>query len=558
MGRAVGDGIVLTGKFPGKLRNRLSTAIGRHFSPREVILRSDGKIKYVRLSTRIQLAGLVVLGGIAVLTLATSIGLALQQVNQHGRDIAVREAEGAYTGLLAEVSNYFAQFKDSTERLSDDEAYLLGLSGEDAGTRLAADDPLRQIATQIEGPTPLADGEGLARDVKKQDPLRDKLRESLKNRLLAFDADLKKIAARNQSLTNQIAGLKAEIRTIEGDRRRMAVERSELTALLEQSRKSNTELTGQVGDLSNRLAALQRQHDVATDKVARLTQQVEGLQGELTVAQARNVDLSRQVAQTQAALATVVAQRNALQLGRADLARTVDDLRAKVAAVQEQQANFVASVTERTRNSLEDMEKTVAMTGLSVDALLAAAEDASINKGGPFLPAPENAEDETEQKLLASVATLDDEVARWEKLQVVLRSVPLAAPVDHYYVSSGFGSRVDPFNGKRARHEGLDLVGSLRSDVLATAPGTVVTAGWKGSYGRMVEIDHGMGIVTVYAHLDSISVKVGDVVGYRQVVGKLGSTGRSSGPHVHYEVRYNEKPLDPMGFLKAGRYVFKG
>ena len=86
----------------------------------------------------------------------------------------------------------------------------------------------------------------------------------------------------------------------------------------------------------------------------------------------------------------------------------------------------------------------------------------------------------------------------------------------------------------------------------------MVTAGWKGSYGRMVEIDHGMGIKTVYAHLDSISVKVGDVVGYRQLVGKLGSTGRSSGPHVHYEVRYNDKPLDPMGFLKAGRYVFKG
>jgi murein DD-endopeptidase MepM/ murein hydrolase activator NlpD len=549
---------VLTGKFPGKLTTRLSAAIGKHFSPREVILRSDGKIKYVRLSTRSQLAGLVLLGGIGILTLATSIGLAVQQVNQHGRDIAVREAEGAYTGLLAEVSDYFAQFKDSTERLSDDEAYLLGLSGEDAGKPISAGDPLSEIATQIEGPTPLDQDEAGARDSKKQDPLRDKLRESLKNRLLAFDNDLKKIAARNQSLTNQIADLKSEIRSIEGDRRRMAIERSELTSLLEQSRQSNSQLVGQVADLNTRLGSLQQAHDTATQKVASLSQKLDTLQGELTVAQARNSDLSRQVAQTQLALSTVISQRNMLQLGRADLARTVDDLREKVASVQEAQANFVASVTERTRNSLEEMEKTVAMTGLSVDQLLAAADEQKVNKGGPFLPAPAIAADETEQKLLTNVATLDDEVARWEKLQVVLRSVPLAAPVDHYYVSSGFGSRVDPFNGKRARHEGLDLVGTLRSDVLATAPGTVITAGWKGSYGRMVEIDHGMGIVTVYAHLDSISVKVGDVVGYRQLVGKLGSTGRSSGPHVHYEVRYNEKPLDPMGFLKAGRYVFKG
>lgn len=546
---------MVTGKIPGKLANRfirrVSAAIGKHFSPREVILRSEGKIKYVRLSTRSQLAGFVLLGGIGVLTLATSIGLAIQQVNQHGRDIAVREAEGAYTGLLAEVSDYFAQFKDSTERLSSDEAYLLGLSGENAGSG----NGFHEIATQIEGPAPLEAGEAEARDLK-QDPLRDKLRESLKNRLLAFDSDLKKIAARNQSLTNQIAELKSEIRGIEDDRRRMTAERSELTALLEQSRQSNSQLVGQVADLNDRLGTLQREHDTATQKVASLTRKVESLEGELTVAQARNADLSRQVAQTQTALSTVIAQRNNLQLGRADLSRTVDDLRAKVASVQEAQADFVASVTQRTRNSLEEMEKTVAMTGLKVDELLLSAEE--VNTGGPFLADPATGENATEQKLLASVATLDDEVARWEKLQVVLRSVPLAAPVDHYYVSSGFGSRVDPFNGARARHEGLDLVGSLRSDVLATAPGTVVTAGWKGSYGRMVEIDHGMGIKTVYAHLDSVSVKVGDVVGYRQLVGKLGSTGRSSGPHVHYEVRYNDKPLDPMGFLKAGRYVFKG
>lgn len=544
---------MVTGKIPVKLATRLSAAIGKHFSPREVILRSDGKIKYVRLSTRSQLAGFALLGGIAVLTLATSIGLAIQQVNQHGRDIAVREAEGAYTGLLAEVSDYFDQFKDSTERLSSDEAYLLGLSGEDAG----AGDGFRDIATQIEGPIPLGQDEAGAH-IAKGDPLRDKLRESLKNRLLTFDNDLKKIAARNQSLTNQIADLKLEIRGIESDRRRMAIERSELTALLEQSRQSNSDLVGQVATLNTRLGSLQREHDAATEKVASLTQKVDGLQGQLTVAQARNADLSRQVAQTQLALTTVINQRNALQLGRADLARTVDDLRAKVASVQEAQANFVASVTERTRNSLEEMEKTVSMTGLSVDQLLLAASQDEVGRGGPFLPAPVTGADETEQKLLANVATLDDEVARWEKLQVVLRSVPLAAPVDHYYVSSGFGSRVDPFNGERARHEGLDLVGALRSDVLATAPGTVVHAGWKGGYGRVVEIDHGMGIVTLYAHLDSVSVKKGDVVGYRQLVGKLGSTGRSSGPHVHYEVRYNEKPLDPMGFLKAGRYVFKG
>jgi murein DD-endopeptidase MepM/ murein hydrolase activator NlpD len=141
---------------------------------------------------------------------------------------------------------------------------------------------------------------------------------------------------------------------------------------------------------------------------------------------------------------------------------------------------------------------------------------------------------------------------------VILRSLPLSAPVDHYYISSGFGDRTDPFNGESAIHEGLDLVDAIRSEVLATAPGRVVFAGWRGNYGRVVEIDHGLGISTVYAHLDSVLVKEGDLVDYRQAIGKLGNSGRSSGAHVHYEVRFEGKPLDPMGFLKAGRYVFKG
>jgi murein DD-endopeptidase MepM/ murein hydrolase activator NlpD len=550
---------VVTGRKPEKLSprhivSRVAATLSKHFSPRELIVRSDGKIKYVRLSTRSQLVGASLIGGIAVLSLATSIGLAMQQVTLHGRDIAVREAEGAYTGLLAEVADYFDQFKGSTGKLGDDEAYLLGLSGENAAMR----DGLRSIATQIEGPAPL-DGAAAGRTVAAgEDPLRAKLREALKNRLLAFDSDLKRIAARNQSLTNQIADLKSEIRGIEGDRRRMAAERDELTAMLEQSRQSNGNLATQVADLTGRLNTLRRDHQAATEQVASLTAKVDSLQSELQVAQASNADLTRQVAQTKLALTTVISQRNALQLGRSDLGRTIDELRDKVASVQESQANFVASVTERTRNSLEEMEKTLVMTGLDVENMIAAAEQNGIGKGGPFLPDPATGADETEQKLLANVATLDDEVARWEKMQVVLRSVPLAAPVDHYYISSGFGARVDPFNGARARHEGLDMVGTLRSDVLATAPGTVVSAGWKGNYGRAVEIDHGLGIHTLYAHLDSVAVKVGDVVDYRQLVGKLGSSGRSSGPHCHYEVRYNDKPLDPMGFLKAGRYVFKG
>src|SRR5262249_42700654 len=115
-----------------------------------------------------------------------------------------------------------------------------------------------------------------------------------------------------------------------------------------------------------------------------------------------------------------------------------------------------------------------------------------------------------------------------------------------------FGVRHDPLIGIPAMHAGLDFRAPSGSPALATAPGTVVTAGWNGGYGRMVEIDHGNGFSTRYAHLSKIHVKVGQKVATGDTVGDVGSTGRSTGPHLHYEIRRNGDIVDPVGFLKAG------
>jgi len=296
----------------------------------------------------------------------------------------------------------------------------------------------------------------------------------------------------------------------------------------------------------------------AETRINSLTAKVAGLEAEIHETNDHAADIAEQARQLTVALNAAIDQRNRLQNERAKMAGEAGELRQQLASLQESQASFVANLAERTRGNVDMMEKTVAMTGLDVNKLLQTVSEDSA-EGGPFIPAPAAASgDEGEQKLLASVATLGDQVDRWEKLQFILRSLPLTAPIDSYYISSSYGTRLDPFNGARALHEGVDMVSKLRSEVLATAPGTVTFAGWKGGYGRVVEIDHGLGIVTRYAHLHAINVKVGDVVDYRQEIGKLGSSGRSSGPHVHFEVRYNGRPLDPMAFLKAGRYVFKG
>ena len=124
-------------------------------------------------------------------------------------------------------------------------------------------------------------------------------------------------------------------------------------------------------------------------------------------------------------------------------------------------------------------------------------------------------------------------------------------------ISSGFGSRSDPFNGHRAFHAGLDFKGPTGTDVVATAPGKVISADWHGGYGKMVEIDHGYGLKTRYAHLSAIDVVEGQDVAFGDKVGELGSTGRSTGPHLHYEVWYDGQARNPWNYLKAGANVLE-
>jgi len=146
---------------------------------------------------------------------------------------------------------------------------------------------------------------------------------------------------------------------------------------------------------------------------------------------------------------------------------------------------------------------------------------------------------------------------RLRSLEKLLTQLPLAAPVDSYRVSSHFGKRVDPLTKEMSFHSGVDLPGRDRTEVRATAPGKVVHAGEMGRYGTLVEIDHGHGIRTRYGHLHKAMVHLGQRVGYRDRVGLMGSTGRSTGTHLHYEVSVDGKPRDPLNFIQAGRFVFK-
>ena len=136
-----------------------------------------------------------------------------------------------------------------------------------------------------------------------------------------------------------------------------------------------------------------------------------------------------------------------------------------------------------------------------------------------------------------------------------MKALPLASPLGQYQLESPFGQRVDPINRRQGFHPGVDLTSAFRAPVYSTAPGVVTYAGVRDTYGKFVEIDHGNGIVTHYAHLHRITVARGQKVGAHQEVGELGSTGRSTGPHLHYEGVVDGEPLDPEKFLEVGKSV---
>ena len=155
------------------------------------------------------------------------------------------------------------------------------------------------------------------------------------------------------------------------------------------------------------------------------------------------------------------------------------------------------------------------------------------------------------ERQLQRIRTARAQIAR---LTRTIGNVPVRKPVDgDIEPASGFGVRMDPFTSSPAMHTGLDLHGETGDPVRATADGKVTAAGWSGGYGRVVDIDHGNGLSTRYGHLSSIDVRVGQSIRTGQIIGKIGSTGRSTGPHLHYETRVRGDAVDPNKFLRAGQ-----
>ena len=263
-------------------------------------------------------------------------------------------------------------------------------------------------------------------------------------------------------------------------------------------------------------------------------------------------------------LSLLTTKRNSVMKQSMLFGKCVNELEQQIADLNEAQRKLVSKLNKRVTRYLDEFEQALTVTGLNVPALLTEVDMPSNNhnrgSGGPFIaysPSKGSSGFSQMDRIDSMLADLEDHVGRWEVFHQLLRQMPLSFPVEEFSITSKFGKRRDPINGKTAMHYGVDINNDSKPPVLATAPGIVTMAGWKPYYGGMVEINHGFGIFSRYGHLRKVLVKRGQKVDFHQMIGRMGSTGRSTGPHVHYEITVNGIPQDPLKFINTGRYCFK-
>lgn len=321
------------------------------------------------------------------------------------------------------------------------------------------------------------------------------------------------------------------------------------------ARREQLEL--EIMQLNKALFQTARQRDEADTDREKTHSRIASLRGLVNLYASTKDEIYKELEHTRTEFASLKNEFNSRVHSEGKLNAEVSELRSRLTKISSENKDLIGRIHDRTNESVMALREIIVLTGLDPEKLLG-HNDAEAGLGGPFVAAVPGVKLlETEQDFYAQTQKMEASLARWESLQTLLKQLPLARPVDVGYITSSFGKRRDPMTKRTAFHSGVDIAGPKNSKILATAPGVVTFAGKNGAYGTMVTIDHGLGFKTRYGHLKKALVKKGDKIEYRTEIGVMGSTGRSTGRHVHYEVIYEGEHQNPANFIKAGRYAFK-
>lgn len=281
-----------------------------------------------------------------------------------------------------------------------------------------------------------------------------------------------------------------------------------------------------------------RQATVVEDKIKQITSDTDWASTEKIE---EKISLSEAVLQRDIA----TSERDELKKQMNSMEDVIDEIRDAEMEVLEKVSRISSREVSKIKGAFNEINATMKKSGTYFNP----QANRKNAKGGLFNPAPKTKI--RDKKLNDKISNIFKDVNEWEYYKEVAKYVPLGKPVWSYWLTSQYGTRADPFNKKRARHKGVDLASRTGNKIKVQAKGKVTKAQYSGAYGNLVVVDHGNGFVTKYGHMHKIYVKRGQYVDINDTLGEVGSTGRSTGPHLHYEVIYRGKDINPLAFVKA-------
>jgi len=257
------------------------------------------------------------------------------------------------------------------------------------------------------------------------------------------------------------------------------------------------------------------------------------------------------------ALAQTVNQRDDMNVRTAKMREKVASLKHKAKLTRERNLRIFSRLEEAVSVSMSPLDKMFENIGLSTDKLLKDVKAGYSGMGGPLTPLAISTKGQPEDPASYQANQLLIGLDKLNMMRIAAERTPLVLPIrSSYRISSRYGMRRHPVTRKYRMHDALDLAAPYGTPIYATADGVVVFAGWAGGYGRIIKIRHALGFETRYAHLSKFRVKKGQRVSRGDRIGDMGSSGRSTGSHVHYEIRIGGKSVNPSKYIKAARNVF--
>ncbi|MEO0936979.1 MAG: M23 family metallopeptidase [Pseudomonadota bacterium] len=257
------------------------------------------------------------------------------------------------------------------------------------------------------------------------------------------------------------------------------------------------------------------------------------------------------------ALAQTAAERDQIARDAQDALLAADEMKAQIALMKEQNDQIFRQLEEAMTVSVEPLDKMFRAAGMPTDQIIEQVRRGYSGQGGPLTPLSFSTRGQEPGPNENRANRLLQQMDQLNLYRIAANKAPFANPLKTpYRFTSGFGFRRHPITGGRRMHNGVDFAGAHGSPIYATADGVVTFSGWASGYGRLVKIQHEFGIETRYAHNSRNYVKVGQRVSRGERIAAMGNTGRSTGTHLHYEVRVGGKPVNPMIYIKAANDVF--